>query len=409
MNMIQMTTLPSGIRVITDYVDSVHSVALGVWVNVGTRNEDLAYNGVAHMVEHMLFKGTKTRNAQQIAEVLENVGGHMNAYTSREITSYYAHVLKEDAPLALELLADMLQHSILPENEIERERHVILQEIGMSIDTPDDLVFDNYFETVWQNQALGAPILGTADIISVMQKETLYSYINKYYTPKNLVLSAAGNIAHDQFVAQVADLFCDLPPDQSYTTSAARYDGGVRKENKDLEQAHVMLGYQAPQRTDGRYYSAKTLSKILGEGMSSRLFQEVREKRGLAYSVFSYLSSHHDDGTFAVYAGTAPEKVDELLSVIGEQVASICDNVSENELLRAKAQLKGGMLMHRESMISRVDQNARYLLYKEQTPDIDRTIGNIDAVSVEAVQAVAQDIFATPQTLCTLGPLEKAV
>lgn len=405
MNTIQTTTLSNGLRAITDRIDTVHSVAIGIWVGVGTRNEDMAHNGAAHMVEHMLFKGTPSRSSQDIAEALENVGGHMNAYTSREVTSYHAHVLKGDAPLALEVLADMVQNSTLPDHELARERDVILQEIGMCNDTPDDVVFDYYFETAWQNQAIGAPILGTADIVKNMTKATLSQYIESHYTPKNMVISAAGNIDHDVVTAAVERLFTSLPKDQDIRCAPADYNGGIRTEVKPLEQIHVIEGYRAPARNDEpRFFAAKALATILGGGMSSRLFQEVREKRGLAYAVYAFYSAYRDDGTFGIYTGTAPDKVSELMPVITREIEKISDNVTDAELLRAKAQLKTGVLMGRESMMSRADQNAKHLLYRNRVLDIDGIIQTVDAINAAAIKNVANDIFGSKKTQCTLGP-----
>ena len=278
MTQIQTTTLPNGLRIITDTVPSVDSVALGIWAGVGTRDEDLVHNGAAHMVEHMLFKGTAKRNALEIAEVIENVGGHMNAYTSREVTSYHIHLLKEDMGLALDVLADMYQHSTLPPEEIERERQVILQEIGMCHDTPDDLVFDHYYETAYPGQALGAPILGTNEIVSNMSRDALQGHITRLYTPARTVISAAGNLDHDEFVARVAALFDALPADTDHVKKPADYQGGEHRAAKDLEQSHFILGFQGLSRLDDDYYTAQALSSVLGGGMSSRLFQEVAGK-----------------------------------------------------------------------------------------------------------------------------------
>lgn len=402
---LKLTTLPNNLRIVTDHIDGMHSTALGIWIGVGTRNEDMKYNGAAHMVEHMLFKGTKRHNARQIAEVLENVGGRMNAYTSREITSYHAHVLKEDTHLALDLLADMLQHSTLPDDEVARERDVILQEIGMCADTPDDIIFDYYFETAWADQALGAPILGTADIIANMQKEALQNYITQHYTPKNIVISAAGYVDHEAFVKDVERLFNALPPDQEDNNlKPANYTGGERLETKDLEQTHVVQGYKAPSRLSDDYYTTKALAMILGGGMSSRLFQEVREKRGLAYAVYAFYSAHRDDATLGIYAGTAPEKVKELMPVIQNEIDKISTSITEAELNRAKAQLKSGLVMGRESMMSRADQNAKYLIYRNTPLNVEQTIRNIDKINPEGIYSAAQKIFTTSKTLCQLGP-----
>jgi predicted Zn-dependent peptidase len=405
MSKIQTTTLDNGLRIITDSVPDVHSVAVGLWADVGTRDEDMRHNGVAHMVEHMLFKGTKNRNAQQIAEVIENVGGHMNAYTSRELTSYHVHVLKDDAPLALEVLADMYQHSTLPQDEVERERQVILQEIGMCNDTPDDLVFDNYYETAYAGQAVGAPILGRSEIIENMTQDILQAHITKFYTPRDTVISAAGNVQHDAVVEQVQKLFTALPASQERDSAAARYTGGEMRVEKDLEQAHFVLGFEGVGRLDDEYYAAQTLATLFGGGMSSRLFQEVREKRGLVYSVYSFHSAQKDSGQFAIYAGTGPDKLAEIVPVVCEEITRLAGTLTQEEVTRAAAQLKASMLMGRESMMTRADQQAKHLIFRGDSLDPDEIIKRVNKVDIAALQNVAQRIFASKPTLSALGPV----
>lgn len=404
---IQTTTLKNGLRVITDTVTAVDSVALGVWAGVGTRHEDMSVNGVAHMVEHMLFKGTKTRNAGEIAEKIENVGGSMNAYTSRDMTAYHVHVLKDHTQLALEILSDIIQNSTLPEDEIERERTVILQEIGMSMDTPDDYIFDNYQETAYPDQSLGAPILGKATIIAGVQREAMANYIRRFYTPSRLVVSAAGNVDHDNFVRMVEGLFINLPPDNAFEPAPARYIGGDHRLNKSLEQSHIVLGFSSIDRHDTRYHTAIALSIIMGGGMSSRLFQEVREKRGLVYSVFSFHSAYDDDGQFAMYAGTGPERLPELIPVLCDEVQKIRHApVKPEELARAKTQMKSNLLMSRESMMTRAGQQAKHLIHFNHALDIDRLVRDIEVISIESIQALAQEIFSRKPTLAGLGPME---
>jgi predicted Zn-dependent peptidase len=407
MSNIKTTTLDNDVRIVTDHVPSMHSTALGIWVGVGTRNEDLMHNGVAHMVEHMLFKGTETRSAQDIAAQIESVGGSMNAYTSRELTSYHIHLLKEDAKLGLEVLGDMYRNSTLPVEEVEREREVILQEIGMCNDTPDDLIFDLHAEIAYPNQSLGAPILGKANKIEVMSRATLLDYICKFYTAGRTVISAAGAVDHDEFVEQVSGIFRQLPPDSPQCSIAAQYEGGEMRLEKDLEQAHFILGFQGISRISDDYYAAQALSTILGGGMSSRLFQEVREKRGLVYSIFSYHSAYQDDGQFGIYAGTGPDKMDEIIPVICGEVQKITADITEEELARAKSQLKAGMLMGRESMMTRADQQAKHMIFRDEALDLPKLVASIDAISVADIKRVAGTIFATAPTLSALGPLEK--
>ncbi|MBL4804696.1 MAG: insulinase family protein [Alphaproteobacteria bacterium] len=404
---IKTTTLDNGVRVITDTVPSMHSVAVGIWVGVGTRHENLAHNGVAHMVEHMLFKGTKKRNALQIAEEIENVGGSMNAYTSREITSYHIHLLAEDLPLGLEVLGDMYLHSTLPQDEIERERGVILQEIGMCNDTPDELVFDIYSETAYPEQALGAPILGRAHNIEGMTQDAMREHIGNLYRTENTVISAAGGVQHEDFVAQVQDIFDVQQKGSASAAPDADYKGGEIRLQKELEQSHFILGFRGLGRLDDDFYAAQAMSTLFGSGMSSRLFQEIREKRGLVYSIFSFHSGYQDDGLFGIYAGTGPEKLEEIIPVVCDEVLKVGQDVTEEELERAKSQLKASLLMGRESMMNRADQQAKHLLFRNKAYDADALVARIDSIELKDIARVAETIFTTTPTLAALGPLEK--
>ncbi|MGH1378547.1 MAG: M16 family metallopeptidase [Alphaproteobacteria bacterium] len=405
MTSLKITKLSNGLRVVTDIVTSVESVAVGAWIGVGTRNEDLIHNGTAHMVEHMLFKGTKTRNALEIAQAIENVGGHINAYTSRELTSYHVHLLKNDLPLALDILSDIVQNSTMPDDEVERERNVILQEIGMCHDTPDEIIFDNYFETAYPNQAFGAPILGTNKIIENMGRDTLMDFTKQYYTPSNIVICASGNIDHDSFIQQIEDKFNALPDDKSNVKSSTSYKGGEHRESRDLEQSHIILGFQGVSRLSDDYYAAQTLATLMGGGMSSRLFQEVREKRGLVYSIYSFHSAHSDGGQFGIYAGTGPDKLPELIPVICDEVKKIGDTITPEDLSRAKAQLCSSILIARESMMSRADQNAKAILLRNSIRSPEEIIDRINSVDVKSLERVAGTIFTSTPTLAALGPL----
>lgn len=404
----ELTTLPNGLRVITDHVPDMHSVAVGIWCDVGARYERADENGIAHLVEHMMFKGTPTRTAAQIAEAVEDVGGQMNAYTSREVTAYFIHLLKDDVPLALEILADILQNPIFPEEELDRERQVILQEIGMYHDSPDDHIFDLYQAKAFPGQALGAPILGTADIIQSLPQKSLFSYIRRYYTPGRLVISAAGAVDHADLVKLVESLLSGLPSDEEGIAAAGpTYGGGEVREEKALEQTHIVLGFPAVARTAPDYYSSVLLSTILGGGMSSRLFQEVREKRGLLYSVYSHHDAYRDTGLLEIYAGTGPDRLCDLMPVVCTEVQKLVqESVSPEELARAKAQVKAALLMGRESMLSRANRQAKHLLNFGEAPNIDRTIERIDAVTADAIQILAGQIFSGTPTLAALGPVE---
>lgn len=404
---IQLTKLPNGLRVITDPVPSVESVAVGVWVDVGTRHEDLKDNGIAHMVEHMMFKGTPTRTAARIAEEIEDVGGQMNAYTSREITSYHMHLLKEDLALALDVLADIIQRPTMPEIEVERERHVILQEIGMTLDTPDDLVFDNYQETAYPQQALGAPILGRAEIIEAMEKATLMDYVARYYTPSRMVVSVSGNTTHETVVRLTEKLFTELRPDHDPLIPTARYEGGDHRINKELEQGHIVLGFEGVSRHADDYYTASLLATILGGGMSSRLFQEIRERRGLVYSVFAHHTPYQDNGQLMIYAGTGPDNLTELMPVLCDEIAKMRDLVTTEELQRAKAQIRAELLMGRESMMRRANQQAKHLIHYDEIIDLQKKLQMLNAVTAEDIRTLSGTIFSTRPTLAALGPLKK--
>jgi predicted Zn-dependent peptidase len=284
---------------------------------------------------------------------------------------------------------------------------VILQEIGMCNDTPDDLIFDEYFEAAYPNQSFGAPILGRANTVEAMSREVMTDYVKRLYTAGRTVISAAGNIDHDVFVKQVESLFGDLDRDSEQPNLAAAYGGGEVRLAKDLEQSHFILGFQGLSRMEDDFYAAQALSTLLGSGMSSRLFQEVREKRGLVYSIFSFHSGYQDDGQFGIYAGTGPEKMDEIVPVICDEVLKVGGDVSEAELKRAKAQIKANLLMGRESMMSRADQHAKYMLFRDQGFDLNALVAQIDAVDINAISRVAKRIFASTPTLAALGPLDK--
>lgn len=403
---VKISTLPSGLRVVSEEVRAVDSVALGVWAAVGTRHENMAHNGVAHMVEHMMFKGTPSRNAQDIATEMENVGAHMNAYTSREITSYHVHLLKENMSLGMDVISDMIQHSSLPENELERERQVVLQEIGMTHDTPDDYIFDMYQCAAYSDQALGLPILGDPSIVSSMKSDVLRSYINNNYSPRNLVVSSSGNISHDEVVAMAEKMFTDLPVGaENLDVKPASYTGGDARIERDLEQAHVVLGFHGVSKFSPDYQSASVLTTLFGGGMSSRLFQEIREKRGLVYSIFCVHSSYKDDGQLEIYAGTGPDSLGELIPVLCDEIVKLSSTITEEELTRAKSQRKASLLMSRESMMRRADRNAKSVIYDNEPFNVEAELENLDKVTLDSLGKLASEIFASKLTLAALGPL----
>ncbi|GLR79738.1 insulinase family protein [Azospirillum oryzae] len=407
MSSIRVTTLPNGLRVATDTMPDVQSVSLGCWVGVGTRNEAASVNGVAHLVEHMLFKGTRRRSAFRISEEIENVGGQLNAYTTREQTAYYAKVLHEDAPLALDILSDMIQHSTLDAEELVRERTVVLQEIGQSADTPDDIIFDHFQSTAYPGQAIGRPVLGSAEIVGALPREALVDYIGGHYGAPGMVLSAAGRIEHDRMVDLAFKAFGDLPSGAPPKPESASYTGGDFREDRDLEQMHLVLGFDGVGVHDPDFYAHSVLSTLLGGGMSSRLFQEVREKRGLVYSIYTFTGGYHDGGLFGVYAGTGEDEVAELVPVVCDEIAKVGADVTEDEVARARAQLKAGTLMALESTMSRCEQLGQQILIYDRPVPVEEIVAKIDGVDRDAVVKAASRLRASRPTVAALGPIAK--
>ncbi|MBV8507286.1 MAG: insulinase family protein, partial [Alphaproteobacteria bacterium] len=358
----RVSRLANELRVATDTIQTVDTVSLGIWVDVGTRHEPAAVNGAAHFLEHMAFKGTERRSARDIAEEIEAVGGHLNAYTSRESTAYYAKVLKEDVPLALDMLADILQNSTFDPDELERERTVILQEIGQANDTPDDIIFDHFQECAYPEQAMGRPVLGRPEIIRSLARDAVVAYLRDHYGAQRMVLAAAGNIEHERLVDLADTLLSALPAERAVSTEPARYAGGDRRENRDLEQLHLVLGFPGVTLGDPDYYAASVLSTAFGGGMSSRLFQEIREKRGLVYAIHSFVHGYRDGGLFGIYAGTGEDEAAELVPALCDEALKLQDGFTEVELKRAKAQMKAGLLMSLESTSARCEQLAQHLL-----------------------------------------------
>jgi predicted Zn-dependent peptidase len=401
----KVSTLANGLRVATDPIGTIDTVSLGLWVEVGTRHEAPEVNGVAHFLEHMAFKGTERRSARAIAEEIEAVGGHLNAYTSRESTAYYAKVLKEDAPLALDILSDILQHSVFDPAELERERTVILQEIGQANDTPDDIIFDHFQECAYPDQAMGRPVLGSPEIIKRLSREAVTAYLRDHYGAERMVLSVAGNIEHDRVVDLAEKLLSGLPRERTVTATPAVYAGGERRMERDLEQLHLVLGFPGLTLADPDYYAAAVLSTAFGGGMSSRLFQEVREKRGLVYTIHSFAHSYRDSGLFGIYAGTGEDEADELMPVLCEETAKLADGFEPAELQRAKAQMKAGLLMSLESSSARCEQLAQHLLIHGTPFDPVDLVRRIEAVDDAAIGRVVASWRAAPPTLVALGPL----
>lgn len=405
---VSKTRLPNGLLIATDRMEGVETTSIGAWIDVGARNETVELNGISHMLEHMAFKGTKLRTARAIAEEIEAVGGHLNAYTSREQTAYFARVVSGDLGLAVDILSDILQNSIFEAHELERESSVIIQEIGQVQDTPDDLIFDQLQETAFPDQPLGRSILGTIESVKTFDNVTLKSYMDRSYAASNMALIASGNVNHEQFVSLVQKGFGDLRVGNESQIEPGDYCGGDWRENRDLEQVHLLIGFQGLPFEDDDFYAAQILSTILGGGMSSRLFQEIREERGLSYSIFSFLSSYTDCGLFGVYAGTGESQITELMPVICDQLNLMKESVTNEELSRAKTQHKAGMKMALESSMSRCEQLGRQILIYGRPIPMNEIIHKIEAVEIESISRVANRILSSgPPTVAAIGPISK--
>ena len=402
---VRVTTLANGFRVATDRMDSVETTSLGVWAGVGTRNEPAEHNGVAHLLEHMAFKGTRRRSARDIVVEIEDVGGFLNAYTGREQTAYFAKVLADDTPLVVDILADILQNSIFDADELTRERAVVLQEIGQAEDTPDDIIFDHFQEIAFPDQAMGRPVLGRAEIVRELPRETVAGYMASRYRAGQMVLAASGQIDHDALVAMAEKLFAGLPGGAVPPSEGARYAGGDGRFARELEQVHLALGFHGVTYSDPDYYAAAVLSQLLGGGMSSRLFQEIREKRGLVYSIHSFTSSYADGGIFGIYAGTGEKEVAELLPVVCDELAKLPDDMSEPEVKRAAAQLRAATLMSREKPSARCEQRASQLLIDGRPITPAEAVARIDAVTIDDLVRLARRLTQSAPTLTTLGPI----
>ena len=402
---VEVTTLSGGLRVASDSMDTVETATVGAWVEVGTRDERAEVNGVSHVLEHMAFKGTRRRDARAIAEEIESVGGLLNAYTSREHTAYFAKVLKEDLALAVDIIADILQHSVMDADELERERAVIIQEIHQAHDTPDDIIFDHFQATAFPDQALGRPVLGSEELVQRVGRETLLDYMADHYSAPRILVSAAGRVDHADLVGLVEESFGELPAPRAPSHEPARYAGGDYREERDLEQVQLVLGLEGMAYDDEDFYAATVLSTLLGGGMSSRLFQEVREKRGLVYAIYSFFSCYTDGGVFGIYAGTGERQVEELIPLVCDELAKVADDVGDEEVVRARAQLKASILMSLESTSARAEQLARQLMVFGRPLATDEIVGRIEAVDTDAVTRVARRLRSSAPTFAALGPI----
>ena len=404
---IQVTRLPSGLLVATETMERVETVSFGAYVATGTRSETAAENGASHFLEHMAFKGTARRSAADIAEEIENVGGQINAYTAREQTAYYVKLLKEDLALGADIIGDILTHSTFAPDELERERGVILQEIGQANDTPDDIIFDRFQEIAYPDQPMGRPVLGTEGGIAAMGRDVLTGYMQRHYAAGNIVVAAAGALTHKAVVDLARQHFAGLPAAMPGPFLPGAYRGGEFREARELDQVHIVLGFPSVAYDDPDYYPVLLLSTLLGGGMSSRLFQEIREKRGLVYSIYSFSAPFMDGGLFGIYAGTGEAEAEELVPVTLEELRKVQKGVSEAELHRARAQVKASLLMSLESTGSRCEQVARQIQVFGRIVPTAETVAKLNAVTVEDVRRAAMRVFRAAPTLAAMGPADK--
>ncbi|MBN8185860.1 insulinase family protein [Salipiger thiooxidans] len=406
---VEQTTLKNGLRIVSERMDGLQSASLGIWVTAGGRNERVEQNGIAHFLEHMAFKGTKTRSALQIAEAIEDVGGYINAYTSREVTAYYARVLENDTPLAMDVIGDILMNPLFDTREIETERHVILQEIGQALDTPDDVIFDWLQERAYQDQPLGRTILGEAANVKAFGREDLETFVTEHYGPEQMILSAAGAVDHGALVEQAEALFGGLSSRKSNAPEGARFTGGETRHEKALEQAHFALAFEGPGYSDPAFYAAQIYAIALGGGMSSRLFQEIREKRGLCYTIFAQTGAYADTGLTTIYAGTSGEELAELAGITIDEMKRAAEDMSPEEVARARAQMKAGLLMGLESSSSRAERMARMVQIWGEVPAIEETVARIDNVTTGDVRVFAEQAASSaPAALALYGPVSGA-
>jgi predicted Zn-dependent peptidase len=396
--------LPNGLRLLTEQMPHVRSVSIGVWLARGSRHEPHEQSGIAHFVEHMLFKGTGTRSAEDIAQTIDSIGGQMDAFTAKEYASYYIKVLDEHLPLAVEVLSDIVMNPAFRADDIEREKKVVLEEIKMVEDTPDDLVHELFTESFWENHPLGRPILGTKETVELLSEAALRRYFSTVYTAPNLIVAAVGNITHDEVKALVSRAFEKLPrTSEPIADAPPRVVPRVIIRNKELEQSHVCLGAASYRQDHADRYSSYVMNTVLGGSMSSRLFQNVREKRGLAYAVFSGLSAYRDAGSMTIYAGCANDAVSELIDVVISELRRMKDeSMPESELRRAKDHLKGSLMLNLESTSSRMSHLARQEIYFDRQFGLDETLEGVERVTSGDIQRVARDLFSDGSIAATV-------
>jgi len=405
---VEISRLSNGLTVATDPMPQLESAVVGVWVNAGGRNETLPVMGVSHMLEHMAFKGTARRSARQIAEEMENVGAYLNAYTSREQTAFHARALKADVPLAIDILADILTEPTFEQSELERERQVVLQEIGQARDTPDDIVFDHLQAVIYPDQPMGWPILGTEATVGAFSRDELKTYMGANYLSGSMTLIASGAVNHDAIVKLAEEKFAKLSRGSVKPAQAARYGGGDARVAQDLEQVHVTYAFPGVASGDPDIFAAQVYVTALGGGMSSRLFQEAREKRGLCYSIYAFANSANDTGIIGVYAGTGESEAGEISAVIAGEMAALAAGATDEEVARAKAQLKSGMLMGLERPAARAEQVASQLAVYGRVLSIEELTAKLEAVDAGAIRRFGERVMSSARpAMAAVGPVSK--
>jgi len=405
---IQLTTLPNGVRVVSEHVPHVQSVSVGMFVGIGSRDEGDPVRGISHFIEHMMFKGTRKRTARQIADEIESRGGHLNAFTDKETTCYHLRVLADDTPLALDILTDMLRGSVFDPDEMEREKRVVLEEIKMYEDSPEDRIHEIFESTLWSTHPLGKAIIGTDKTVSNLTRDDITEYIGTCYRPDRIVISAAGNIPHEELVQMAGEALGDMegkaPTRKQRKPKPTGKSKQVRK--RDVEQVHFCLGTAAYSKKQTERYSLSILNNVLGGNMSSRLFQEIREKRGLAYAIGSYGRSYEDGGYFCVYGGTSPTTYDQVVELTRTEFDKVRkEGISDDELSKAKTQVRGALVLGLESMSARMNRYGDNILSYGRVVPLEEILTNYEAVSQESIAEVAKQVLDPEQlTLTAIGP-----
>ena len=405
----QRTTLPNGLVTVTENMPEMRSVSLGLWIRVGSRHETSQMNGISHFIEHMVFKGTERRSAEAIARSVDSIGGHLDAFTAKEFICFSTKVLDEHFPVAFDVLADLVQNPTFQEEDISRERKVVQEEIKMIEDTPDDLVYEIFTQKYWRNHSLGRPILGTQQTVKRFTQPALFDYFGSHYAPNRLLVAAAGHLEHARVVDLVTSYFSDRKPSKLVLNGKrpVPFPKITQRNKKDLEQVHICLGAPAYAATDKRRYACYILNTILGGGMSSRLFQNVRERHGLAYAIFSALNGYSDTGYLSIYAGTAPQNVRQVIRLVVQEFAELKKNpITAEEMKRVKEHLKGSLMLSLESTSSRMSNLARQEMFFGRFSTLDEVIRRIDRVTADEVQEVSREFFQPEKlALTVLGPM----